>query len=329
MKPDFGPEVAAELATMMLASLHRLYPNKIAHVLYDDGDVGSPKQLTPIFYGSFDWHSSVHTHASLLRLLRLRRAARDRAPWMSEARAALAESFVAANAAQEEAYLRARPGFEMPYGIVWLLALGGELRADPDWAHVYQFMAPLIEYARARFMSWLVDIPGPIRSGQHSQSAFAMGLVFDCAQVTGDGELMDLVRQRARDFYGDDVAAPTTYEPSAYDFLSPSLAEADLMRRIMPPEEFAAWLPRFLPQYDDFAPVLCRDRTDGKLVHFDGLNLSRAWMLRNLGQPALAASHAEAGLAGLRGAHYAGSHWLGTFALCWYAGPIFGDESEA
>lgn len=307
--PGLSLDTAEHLATLVLAALHRPYPTKIAHVLHEDADARPPRQLTPIFYGSFDWHSAVHGHWTLARLLR-------RFPGAGFAGAierALAQSFTAEQAAGELAYLQRHPSFEMPYGVAWLLLLGAELAPFPAWAAV---LAPLVQLARDRFAAWIARLPLPIRSGEHSQTAFAMGLALDYSRAAGDDALAATVAQRSRDFYAGDVAAPVAYEPSAHDFLSPSLAEADLMRRVLPPAELAAWLAAFLPAFP-FAPVRCVDRADGKLAHFDGLNLSRAWMLRKLGQRDLAEAHAAAGLAGVTGEHYAGAHWLGTYALYW------------
>jgi hypothetical protein len=307
--PGVDLATATHLAGMVLAALHRPYPTKIAHVLHDDGDALPPRQLTPIFYGSFDWHSAVHGHWTLARLLR-------RFPGADFAAAierALAQSFTREQAAGELAYLQRHPGFEMPYGVAWLLLLAAELAPFPAWA---QALAPVVRLARDRFAAWIARLPLPIRSGEHSQTAFAMGLALDFARATGDEALATGVAQRARDFHAGDVAAPVAYEPSAHDFLSPSLAEADLMRRVLPAADFTPWLAAFLPAFP-FTPVRCVDRADGKLAHFDGLNLSRAWMLRKLGQRDLAEAHAAAGLAGVTGEHYAGAHWLGTYALYW------------
>lgn len=314
------PDTAAHLARLILAGVHRPYPYKVAHVLHDDRDARPPRELTPMFHGSFDWHSSVHSHWSLARLL----ARTPDAPWAGEVEAALARSFTAANARAELEHLGPRPGFEMPYGVAWLLALAAELRPFHGWRQV---LAPLEGLARDRFAAWLARLPGPIRSGEHTQSAFAMGLALDYARAVGDADLAARIEARARDFYAADVAAPVAYEPSAYDFLSPSLAEADLMRRVLPGSELGPWLQRFLPAFP-FTPVACVDRADGKLAHFDGLNLSRAWMLRGLGQRALAEAHARAGMGGVTGEHYAGAHWLGTFAVYWYTGQHDGQHDR-
>jgi hypothetical protein len=300
---------ADRLVALILPSLHREYPNKIGHVLHSDADVGSPRALTPMFFGSFDWHSSVHSHWSLVRLL----ARFPNAAWAGEVDAALDRSFTADNARGELAYLADRARFEMPYGIAWLLRLAVEAGR---WRPV---LAPLEQLAAARFRDWVDVLSHPIRSGEHSQSAFAMGMVLDYARDAGDNTLAAHVAGRARALYEADPPAPLAFEPSAHDFLSPSLAEADLMRRAMAPDEFAPWLQRFLPE-PAFEPVAPVDRADGKLAHFDGLNLSRAWMLRALGWPELAQRHADAGLAGVSDEHYAGAHWLGSFALMWLDG---------
>ncbi|RMH42575.1 MAG: DUF2891 domain-containing protein [Deltaproteobacteria bacterium] len=302
---------ADRLAALILPSLHREYPNHISHVLQDDADVRPPRELTPAFFGCYDWHSAVHSHWAIARLVRRFPAA----AWADRARAALDRSFAPDRIRGEVAYLRARPGFEMPYGMAWLLTLCAE--ATP-WRSA---LAPLERIARDRFAAWLDRLSHPIRSGEHTNSAFAMALALDYARAAGDRTLADAIVARAVDFYADDPPAPVAFEPSAYDFLSPSLAEADLMRRVLPPAAFASWLAAFLPSVDRFEPVSPVDRADGKLAHFDGLNLSRAWMLRALGFFAAAERHARAGLRGVSPDHYAGAHWLGTFALYWYTAP--------
>jgi hypothetical protein len=300
---------ADRLVDLLLSSLTREYPNRIGHVLHSDDDAQPPRRLTPVFYGHYDWHSSVHSHWALLRLLN-RQPGR---PWADRVRQALAASFTADRIAGELRYLTVpgREQFEMPYGMAWLLTLA----AEPNpWRHA---LAPLEQLAAQRVQSWLGRLPLPIRSGEHSQSAFAMGLTLDYARAVGNRALEATVVDRARAFYLCDRNAPVAYEPSAHDFLSPALAEADLMRRVLAGDEWASWLAGFLPVVE-FEPVTTADRQDGKLCHFDGLNLSRAWMLRALGHPRLAEAHAAAGLAGVSGAHYAGAHWLGSFAVYWF-----------
>jgi hypothetical protein len=316
---------ADRLAQLVSAAIHREYPNQIVHLLRGDREARVPRDLHPIFFGAFDWHSAVHGHWALVRLVRLH----PDEPWTRDIAIALDGSFTAEGVAGELAYLAERPAFEMPYGIAWLLQLDAELGEEGSgrMAGWRAALAPLVALAAERFLAWLERLPGPIRSGEHSQSAFAMALALDWARGQRHAALADLIAEQARAFYQADVAAPVAYEPSAYDFLSPSLGEADLMRRVLRPAELAPWLAGFLPRPGGFTPVRTADRADGKLVHFDGLNLSRAWMLRGTAS-ALAAddprraplvraaeAHEAAGMAGVTGDHYAGAHWLGSFAV--------------
>jgi len=324
---------AGRFAALALHCVHLEYPNKIAHTLASDADVRPPRALTPAFYGCYDWHSSVHGHWLLARLARLHPDAAFAAP----ARAALDRSLTAANIEAEAVYLRGtdRVSFERPYGLAWLLQLTAELRdwKDPDAARWAAILQPLEQEAAARIRSWLPKLHYPIRVGEHAQTAFAFGLIRDWAVTTGDTEMLALIDARSRDYYGRDVACPLAYEPSGQDFLSPCLAEADLMRRVLPRAEFAEWLSAFLPQVarDGSAgwlePGIVTDRTDGKLAHIDGLNLSRAWMLEGIASnlpkddarraalSAAARRHAESALPAVTGEHYAGGHWLGSFAV--------------
>jgi hypothetical protein len=305
-------KTAARFARLALDCVHREYPNKIAHVLTSDADIRPPRELTPAFYGCFDWHSAVHGHWLLARLARLFPAE----AFAAEARAALARSITRDNIAVEFRYLQAegRRAFERPYGLAWLLALGAELRLSD--AKLAATLLPLELIAAQRLQNWLEKLPRPDRSGQHFNTAFAMGLGLDSAFP----RLVEVIQRRARDYYLADRDAPISYEPSGEDFLSPSLSEADLMRRVLPPKEFRIWLAAFLPDPLLLHPVVSADPSDGKLAHADGLNLSRAWMLAGISQarPALAAlaeSHAAAGLAAVTGEHYEGAHWLATFAV--------------
>jgi hypothetical protein len=324
---------AGRFAKLALACVQREYPNKIAHVLDGDVDVQPPRSLTPVFYGCFDWHSSVHGHWLLARLAREFPGAEFEAP----ARAALAIGFTAEKVAKEAAYLQApgRASFERPYGLAWLLQLTAELRSwdDPDarrWAAVLQ---PLEAAAADRIRNWLPKLAYPIRVGEHSQTAFAFGLIRDWSVVAGDAAMRELIDERSRSYYLADVNCPLAYEPSGEDFLSPCLAEADLMRRVLGRAEFAAWLGKFLPGIPRSSsapwlePGLVTDRSDPKLAHIDGLNLSRAWMLRGIaaGLPPAdprrstlertASAHAQAALPAVTGEHYEGGHWLGSFAV--------------
>ncbi len=323
---------AERFARLALDCVDREYPNHILHLLNADDDVAPPRELTPVFYGCFDWHSAVHGHWTLLRLLRLF----PDASWSSSARSVLNEHFTEDRIAGEWKYLScpSRAGFERPYGLAWLLQLVMECRewdaSDSQlWA---KRLSPLETLAADRFSSWLPKLTHPIRSGEHSQTAFALGLVYDWAFQSQNEMMIELITKRALTFYRNDQNAPLDYEPSGHDFLSPALAEADLLRRFLPPEEFALWLERFLPQlshnknHDWFLPVEVADPSDGKLAHLDGLNISRAWMLLGIAQGlpsddprretllATAQQHAQKGLASVTGMHYAGGHWLGSFA---------------
>jgi hypothetical protein len=329
----FDEAAVARFAELALDCIHQEYPNKISHVLSSDEDVRPPRQLTPVFHGCFDWHSAVHGHWLLVRLCRTY----PQASFVPSARAALAESFAPEKVAAELTYLRAegRKTFERPYGLAWFLQLAAELHEwdDPqakEWAAVLE---PLEREAANRFKEWLPKLSHPVRTGEHSQTAFALGLLLDWARCRGEQQMAELVAKRARDYFLKDRGANLSFEPDGQAFLSPILAEADLMRRIMEPAEYAAWLGAFLPglSLDDTSgwlpPAVVTDKTDGHLVHLDGLNLSRGWMLEGIaaglpsGDPrvagllAAAQEHRRAGLAAVTGEHYEGGHWLGSFAV--------------
>ena len=332
-KESFDIRSAERFANLALACVHKEYPNKISHSLNSDADVAPPRKLTPAFYGCFDWHSSVHAHWLLARLVR----AYPDASFVASAREALRQSLTEENIAQEAAYLRAdgRASFERPYGLAWLLALVGELEEsnDEQAKELARRLAPLEQAAIERLGTWLPKLANPIRIGEHGQTAFAMGLMLDYARSTRREQFAELILAKARQFYLHDTACPLTYEPSGEDFLSPCLGEADLIGRVLPRKEFASWLGAFLPQIGAagnavwLEPVVSPDRSDPKLAHLDGLNLSRAWMLEGIASalpesdrrlPPIAAAaeaHKRAGLAAVTGEHYEGGHWLGSFAV--------------
>ena len=334
---EFDMKSAERFARLALACVHKEYPNKISHSLNSDADVAPPRKLTPAFYGCYDWHSSVHGHWLLARLARTF----PDAPFAAEARAALQQSLTPEHIAQEVAYLKAdgRASFERPYGLAWLLQLGAELR---EWAaeeksplarELSANLRPLEQAAAERLKVWLPKLSFPVRSGEHSQTAFALGLIIDYAHGAGDQDFLDMLLRKARAFYLKDKDCPLAYEPSGEDFLSPCLAEADAMRRVLAPAEFAAWLGQFMPRLAGqrsgswLQPEKSPDPSDPKLAHIDGLNLSRAWMLEGMasGLPASdprreallasARAHRNAGLAAVTGEHYEGGHWLGSFAV--------------
>lgn len=306
------------LARLALACVHREYPNRIGHLLESDADVAPPRRLTPAFFGCFDWHSAVHAHWLLARLCRTGPGA----SYAADARAALARALSPENIATEHRYVATRPAFERPYGMAWVLQLAAELHEwnDPEARAWRDALRPLEQHAAAVFENWLPKLSHPVRSGTHDQTAFSLGLVHDWARITGAPGSGNLVERRSIAFYGADRGAPLAYEPSGHDFLSPSLAEADLMRRILPRDAYLEWLTRFLGAFE-LEPVTVADRHDGHLVHLAGLNLSRAWMLEGIASAApsdriaaMAASHRTAGLAGIDGFTYAGAHWIATFA---------------
>lgn len=330
--PAFDDAAAERFVNLALACVTREYPNKIAHTLESDADAKPPRLLTPVFFGCYDWHSSVHGHWLLARLAKGNPAAR----FVPAARAALRASLTPEKVAGEVAYLEGagRATFERPYGLAWLLRLGAELREwdDPEARAWAATLAPLEKAAASRLADWLPKLAYPIREGEHAQTAFAFGLVLDWARAAGDVRMERLLVARTRDLYSTDRSCPIGYEPSGQDFLSPCLAEADLMRRVLAPPAFASWLREFLPGIPKEGTTWLKvatvtDPSDGKLAHLDGLNLSRAWMLEGIAAslpthdprvPALraaAAEHRASGLASVTGAHYEGGHWLGTFAV--------------
>jgi hypothetical protein len=323
---DIDPAQAARFSRLALDCVHKEYPNKIAHSLNSDADVKPPRELTPAFYGCYDWHSCVHGHWLLVRLARLF----PQAPFAVEARRAVGESLTPVHIAQEVKYLAGedRNTFERPYGLAWLLALAAELKEWDDlearqWSAT---LGPLEQAATARIASWLPKLDHPVRTGEHNNTAFAMGLMLDYARVTGNAEFGRLVELRARDYYLNDRNCPLSYEPSGEDFLSPCLAEADLVRRILPQAEFVQWFTAFLPRVD-LEPTRVADVTDARLYHLAGLNLSRAWMLEGIVSKLPAADARRKSLAGLaerlrqtgldsiKNEHYEGGHWLASFAV--------------
>jgi hypothetical protein len=326
------PGSVERFASLALDCVHQEYPNKIAHVMASDAEVAPPRILTPVFFGCFDWHSSVHGHWLLVRLLRLY----PQADFAAQAEAALNRSFMAEKVAVEVGYVThaQRASFERPYGVAWLLQLTAELREWDDararrWLGILQ---PLETALVVNMESWLAKLAYPIRIGEHAQTAFAFGLFLDWARVAQRDDFHELVSKKARDFYLNDRDCPLAYEPGGQDFLSPCIAEADLMRRIMEAEKYAAWLKTFMPSLPKdgsgnwLALAVVTDPEDGKLAHLDGLNLSRAWMLEGMASAlpeddprkaslvAAASIHKESGLASVTGEHYEGGHWLGSFA---------------
>ncbi len=324
-------DIASRYAALALSHVQREYPNKLDHVINGAAEVRTPRELHPIFYGSFDWHSCVHAYWLLARVLR-------RFPELPEAahiRDLFDTQFTAQNVVAEVDYLADanRGTFERPYGWGWLLMLAGELsRLEPTpgvlWSVTLQ---PLVSVFVERFRSFLPKATYPIRAGTHFNSAFAFVLALDYADAVGDTGFALLICEKAHGWYGSDRDCQA-WEPSGDDFLSSALIEAECMRRALAPADFNRWFGSFLPRMAQrepqtlFTPATVSDRQDGKIAHLDGLNLSRAWCWRRLAETfdaqdprrALAVvaanNHLNASLPYVSG-NYEGEHWLATFAL--------------
>jgi hypothetical protein len=309
------PEIAERFAGIALGHVRQEYPHKLDHVMDGPEDVKGPKALHPIFHGSFDWHSCVHGYWLLMRLRRLF----PDLPSRTRIEALFEEMLTPEKVEGELAYLdRAYSGgFERPYGWAWLLALHAEAQRqdDPAWAEA---LVPLARAFAERFSAYLPRLTYPIRVGTHFNTAFAVILALDWAEAN-EAKLAALIRERAEAYYGDDRDCQA-WEPGGDEFLSPALIEALCMRKAMGGEGFAEWFALFLPRVDQgepaalFTPAFVSDRSDGKIAHLDGLNLSRAWCWRALGRPEAADAHLEASLPHVAG-DYMGEHWLATFAL--------------
>ncbi len=328
-------EQASAFARLALKGLQKEYPNKPGDVLNSPADVKSPRAMHPAFYGCFDWHSAVHGHWMLVRLLRTY----PDLPESRKIRAVLTENLSAKNLQAEADYFSSkepnRKAFERTYGWAWLLKLAEQLHGwdDPDARQWSKNLQPLADVIVERYRAFLPKQTYPIRTGVHPNTAFGLSFALDYAVALNHQELRKLLVERSRSYYGKDVNAPATWEPDGTDFFSPSLMEADLMRRVLPPPEFQTWLKSYLPGLARsepkslFTPADVTDRSDPQIVHLDGLNLSRAWCMRSIASalpkddPAravlaeAAARHAEASLPHVASGEYVGEHWLATFAV--------------
>ncbi|MFN7945695.1 MAG: DUF2891 domain-containing protein [Blastocatellia bacterium] len=324
---------ASALAKLPLKCIRREYPNKLDHTMNDASEVKGPRALHPAFYGCYDWHSSVHGHWMLVRLLKTF----PHLPEAKQIREVLDENLSAANIQAEVAYLNQanRQSFERTYGWAWLLKLAEELHTwnDADGKKWSANLKPLSDALVARYQNFLPKQTYPIRTGVHPNTAFGLAFALDYARTVGDQKLADLITERSLNYYGKDVNYPAAWEPGGEDFFSPALMEADLMRRVMKPAEFRLWFHRFLPGIAKgqpqslLTPATVADRSDPKIVHLDGLNLSRAWCMRAIAaalpatDPArkvlvkAAARHASDALANVASGDYAGEHWLASFAV--------------
>jgi peroxiredoxin len=324
---------ASGFAKLALRGLSKEYPVKPGDVLNGPGDIKSHKAMHPAFYGSFDWHSSVHGHWMLVRLLRLF----PDLDCAKDIRGALTEHLTAKNLKAEADYF-SRPygkSFERTYGWAWLLKLAEELQGwdDADGKQWAQNLKPLADVLVGNYQTFLPKQKYPIRTGVHPNTAFGLAFALDYARAVGPDELAKVVLERSKSYYLKDRNAPAGWEPDGADFFSPSLLEADLMRRVLPRVSYCDWLDGYLPGLAKsepknlFEPVEVTDRTDPLLVHLDGLNLSRAWCMRGIATAlpkenparatlcAAAERHAKAGLAHVASGDYVGEHWLASFAV--------------
>lgn len=317
-----------KFAALPLHCIETEYPYKLGQVLSGDEDLKSPKELHPIFYGCFDWHSSVHGHWLLAKAIR-------KFPNTDLSQKAIAlfdKQFTPEKVAKELAYFEPKlnKSFERTYGWAWVLKLEAELTLlKEDEAHGWsKNLQPLTDHIVDAYKKFLPKLVYPIRVGEHTNTAFGLSLALDYAREVGDTDFEQLIEQRSKDFYLKDAGCPLNWEPSGFDFISPCLQEAELMSKVLSKEEFNNWLKNFLPQAYTAAfslkPGRVADRTDGKLVHLDGLNFSRAWCLYQLATAVpelknrfqkIGDQHVRASMEQVAGSDYMGSHWLASFLI--------------
>ena len=325
--PVFSIEEANKLIELPLHCVETEYPNKLGQTIGSDEDLQSPEALHPIFYGCFDWHSAVHGYWSMVTLVK-------QFPDMEKAdkvKEILQKNITPKNVSKELEYFQKdiNKSYERTYGWAWLLKLSEALYTweDPMGKQLAQNLQPLVDDIVSKYEEFLPKLVYPIRVGEHTNTAFGLTFAWDYANTTNDTELKNLIERRAKEFYLKDENCPITWEPSGYDFLSPCLEEVDIMRRVLPKKEFTDWLDSFLPALENknyqLEPGKVGDRSDGKLVHLDGLNFSRAWVLYGLANQYpeydhlknAANQHISYSYPNLVGDSYEGGHWLASFAI--------------
>lgn len=318
---------ANRLAQLPLHCMNTEYPNKLNQVVAGSNDLQSPRALHPAFYGCFDWHSAVHGHWSLVSLLK-QFPGLDNADEIKEK---LLANISRENIINEIAYFHGKhnKSYERTYGWAWLLKLAEEIHGwdDPVARKLELNLQPLTDLIVSKYIEFLPKLNYPIRVGEHANTAFGLSFALDYANLVQDAKLKRLIEKRARDFYLQDQGCPMTWEPGGFDFLSPCLEEAAIMQRVLPQTEFRSWLNAFLPQLKNTAYSLetgkVSDRSDGKLVHLDGVNFSRAWSLNKIAEglpeyrhlQSIADQHINYSLPSVVGDGYEGGHWLGSFAI--------------
>lgn len=321
---------ADHFAKLALKCIHQEYPNKMGHTMANAQELKTPKQWHPAFYGCYDWHSAVHGHWMLIRLMKM-------FPDLSQTqniRAAIRQNITQKNILQETAYFERKFGksFERTYGWAWLLKLAEELYTwdDQEAKKWYSYLQPLIKVLVKRYQDFLPKQTYPIRTGLHPNTAFGLSFALDFAQTTQNHSLEKLLSERSKTYYSQDVNCPAQWEPGGNDFFSPCLLEAELMHKVLPSGTYAQWLEKFLGKQLSASyqtPAKVSDRSDPQLVHLDGLNLSRAWCLDAIAQSLpnnhtmrkklsnMAQKHLKATLPHIASGDYAGEHWLASFAV--------------
>jgi hypothetical protein len=332
--PEFSEELALKFAEMALNCIEKEYPNKPSHVFNDEKDLKLPREQHPAFYGCFDWHSSVHGHWMLVRVLKLFPEIKIRDRMIS----ALKRNITPENIAVEVAYLneKSRKSFERTYGWSWLLKLTEELYTwdDPDGKAMYVIISPLADKIVLNYLNFLPKQTYPIRTGVHPNTAFGLLFAYDYGKTLNNKRLLELVVSKSREYFGNDRNCPDSWEPGGEDFFSPCLMETLLMTRVLKTEEFIKWFKKFFPDIRNsnlLVPAIVSDRTDGKLSHLDGLNLSRVWsfsailkklkknsFLKDMIEESISL-HLNTAMENIKSGHYAGEHWLGSFAVYAYS----------
>jgi len=318
---------AVKLSVLPLQCIHQEYPNKLSQVITGDEDLKPPHELHPCFYGCFDWHSSVHGHWSLVKMVK----AFPDMPGNDSIKQILASQITKEKVLDEVAYFEPKhnKSYERTYGWAWLLKLSAELHTwdNPSAREMENNLQPLTALIVTSYSEYLPKLRYPIRVGTHTNTAFGLSFAIDYAHTVNDTAFMRLIIKRAKEFYQNDKNYPLWWEPGGYDFLSPALEEIDIMRKVLPKKEFKSWLKGFLPQImqKDFSLAVgeVSDRTDGHMVHLDGVNFSRAWCLYGLAKQypefgyliPIANKHINYSLPNLVGDSYEGGHWLASFAI--------------
>ena len=320
-------EEANRLSKLPLECMQTEFPNKLGQTLGDSSDLKTPKELHPAFYGCFDWHSSVHGHWMLIYLLKTFPDLENQ----KKIREKLLGNISQENIIKEVDYFKGQyhKSFERTYGWAWLLKLAEELYTweDPLAQELINNLKPLTDLIIDKYLEFLPKLAYPIRVGEHSNTAFGLAFAFDYAKTTQQDSLQSIIVNKSKEFYLSDVDCPMTWEPGGFDFLSPCLEEANLIRRILPHDEFNRWLEKFLPELKNINYQLAagkvNDRSDGKLIHLDGVNFSRAWCLAPIANQneqynhliKIANDHIDYSLPKIVDHNYQGTHWLGTFAV--------------